>query len=120
MYLGRIVECAGAADLYRDPRHPYTAALLASVPRPDPRATRAAYVLEGSVPDPSNIPPGCAFAERCRYAVERCRVERPELLTPDGGTHAAACHRAGEIDLAADVPRGDIGWLPRAAEGGPR
>jgi oligopeptide/dipeptide ABC transporter ATP-binding protein len=121
MYLGRIVESAAAADLYRDPRHPYTAALMASIPRPDPRAQRAAYVLEGNVPDPSHVPPGCAFHERCRYAVERCRVERPELRGVDGeGTHAAACHRFAEIDLTADVPRDDIGWLQRAAEGGSR
>jgi oligopeptide/dipeptide ABC transporter ATP-binding protein len=121
MYLGRIVECAPSLDLYRDPLHPYSAALMASIPRPDPRAKRVPFVLEGSVPDPSAVPPGCAFHERCRYAVERCSVERPPLVRAgsDGsrGDHDVACHRAAELDLASELPSDAIGWLSRAERG---
>ncbi len=90
MYLGRIVELADAADLYRAPRHPYTQALLSAVPVPDPDHPRARILLKGDVPSPLAPPPGCAFHPRCPHAMERCRRESPPLYTLDNG-HTAAC-----------------------------
>ena len=90
MYLGRIVEHADAARLFADPRHPYTQALLASVPIADPKAKRSAPLIDGDVPSPINPPPGCAFHTRCRYAIDRCRTERPGLQAT-GARHQVAC-----------------------------
>jgi oligopeptide/dipeptide ABC transporter ATP-binding protein len=95
MYLGRIAEIAGAHDLYREPRHPYTQALLSAVPRPDPagRADRKRIVLEGDVPSPVDPPSGCPFHPRCPHPGkdESCRTDLP-LLEGDSGGHSAACH----------------------------
>jgi peptide/nickel transport system ATP-binding protein/oligopeptide transport system ATP-binding protein len=90
MYLGRIVEIAEKRELFANPRHPYTQALLASVPIADPKAKRLVPLIDGDVPSPINPPPGCAFHTRCRYAMDRCRVERPEL-TEIAGPHQVAC-----------------------------
>jgi peptide/nickel transport system ATP-binding protein/oligopeptide transport system ATP-binding protein len=90
MYLGRIVEVADKTALFANPRHPYTQALLASVPVADPRAKRLVPLIDGDVPSPINPPSGCAFHTRCRYAMERCKVERPELADV-GGQHQVAC-----------------------------
>ena len=90
MYLGRIVEIADKDELFRNPRHPYTQALLASVPIADPKAKRAAPLIDGDVPSPINPPPGCAFHTRCRYAIDRCKTERPALQTAGAG-HQVAC-----------------------------
>src|SRR5260221_752882 len=79
MYLGRIVEIADKAELFKNPRHPYTQALLASVPIADPRSKRLKPLVDGHVPSPVNPPSGCAFHTRCRYAIERCKMERPAL-----------------------------------------
>jgi len=100
MYLGRVVEAAPADDIYTRPQHPYTEALLSAIPSPEPRLVRQRIVLKGSVPDPSQPPPGCHFSTRCPYAVERCRIEEPVLrqLTPDD-PHQVACHRAEELNL---------------------
>lgn len=95
MYLGRVVEHAGADDIYRSPRHPYTKALLSAIPIPDPRGQRERIVLSGDVPSPINPPPGCPFHTRCPYAEERCRVEVPQLrnVAPEGKpTHTVSCH----------------------------
>ncbi len=98
MYLGRIVELADADVIYESPRHPYTQALLAAVPVPDPRHPRSAETLEGDVPSPSDPPPGCPFQTRCRFAVDLCRREVPTLEVVPGDTrHLVACHRADEI-----------------------
>jgi peptide/nickel transport system ATP-binding protein len=91
MYLGRIVELAESVALYRNPRHPYTRALLSAVPIPDPAAHRERLVLAGDVPSPITPPPGCAFHPRCPHAEARCRAERPKLLSGHDG-HAVACH----------------------------
>ncbi|MBR0642562.1 ABC transporter ATP-binding protein [Plastoroseomonas hellenica] len=99
MYVGRIVEVAPTDALYRAPLHPYTEALLAAVPAPDPTRRSRRRVAQGEVADPANPPPGCAFHPRCPYAVERCRQERPELM-PAGNGRAVSCHRAGELELA--------------------
>ncbi len=98
MYAGRIVEMAGSIELFHHPRHPYTEALMNALPKPQPGAREGRIVLPGEVADPSNLPDGCAFHPRCRYARERCREEVPALreLEPN---HLCACHRAEEIDL---------------------
>ena len=92
MYLGHVVELADANELMSDPKHPYTQSLLSAVPIPDPRTARKKnrIVLEGDVPSPLNMPSGCPFRTRCRYATEQCAMERPEL-TDRGGGHMVAC-----------------------------
>jgi peptide/nickel transport system ATP-binding protein/oligopeptide transport system ATP-binding protein len=90
MYLGRIVEIADKTELFKNPRHPYTQALLASVPVADPKARRLTPLVDGDVPSPVNPPSGCAFHTRCRHAMDRCRVERPVLLEA-GAQHRVAC-----------------------------
>jgi oligopeptide/dipeptide ABC transporter ATP-binding protein len=98
MYVGRIVETAQTAALYTRPRHPYTEALLAAVPKPDPALRDTVTAPIGEIADPFNPPPGCAFHPRCPYAVERCRVEIPALqeIAP---AHWSACHRTAELSL---------------------
>ncbi len=92
MYLGKVVEIADRQALYEDPLHPYTRALLSAVPIPDPEveARREHSVLRGEVPSPLNPPSGCVFHPRCPVAVDRCRVEVPELREVKAG-HWAAC-----------------------------
>ena len=90
MYLGRIVEIADKTELFANPRHPYTQALLASVPIADPKAKRLTPMVDGDVPSPINPPSGCAFHTRCRYAMDRCKVERPALVEAGEG-HQVAC-----------------------------
>jgi peptide/nickel transport system ATP-binding protein/oligopeptide transport system ATP-binding protein len=90
MYLGRIVEIAGKTELFANPRHPYTQALLASVPVADPRRKSLKPLVDGDVPSPINPPSGCAFHTRCRYAMERCRTETP-VLAEIGSQHQVAC-----------------------------
>jgi oligopeptide transport system ATP-binding protein len=90
MYLGRIVEIADKTELFANPRHPYTQALLASVPVADPRAKRLTPLVDGDVPSPVNPPSGCAFHTRCRYAMPACKTERPGLVAAGAG-HQVAC-----------------------------
>ena len=92
MYLGRIVEMADKVSLFRDPKHPYTEALLSAVPVPNPRIKRRRQILDGDVPSPMNPPRGCAFHTRCPVVEARCRVETPVLRELAPG-HVAACHR---------------------------
>ena len=91
MYLGRIVELAGNADLFSEPLHPYTEALLAAAPLPEPGLRRERRIVQGDVPSPMTPPPGCHFHTRCPYARERCRIETPKLeeVKP---AHWVACH----------------------------
>jgi len=91
MYLGRIVELAATRSLFKDPKHPYTQALLSAVPIPDPAAKRERIILQGDVPSPANPPKGCAFHNRCLYVMEKCKEIRPELLQIKEG-HQVACH----------------------------
>jgi peptide/nickel transport system ATP-binding protein/oligopeptide transport system ATP-binding protein len=90
MYLGRIVELAEKRELFANPRHPYTQALLASVPVANPKTKRLKALIEGDVPSPINPPSGCAFHTRCRYVMERCRIETPKLAET-GSQHKVAC-----------------------------
>jgi oligopeptide/dipeptide ABC transporter ATP-binding protein len=96
MYLGHLMETGGADDVYADPKHPYTRALIAAIPEPDPsRRHRARVVLEGDVPSPINPPSGCVFHTRCPHAEVRCRAEVPELrdvIASDGAARQVACH----------------------------
>src|SRR5947209_5142677 len=91
MYLGKIVEIADKDALFERPLHPYTQALMAAAPIPDPHVTRERIVLQGDVPSPINPPPGCAFHTRCPFAFERCRVEAPALEASADGRQVA-CH----------------------------
>jgi peptide/nickel transport system ATP-binding protein len=93
MYLGRIVESADRAELWRRPVHPYTRLLLASAPRPSGSAERRKIQIPGDLPGPFDLPPGCAFSGRCPLAQSRCREEVP-ALSPISQGHWAACHFA--------------------------
>jgi oligopeptide transport system ATP-binding protein len=91
MYLGRLVEITDADKLYEKPLHPYTKALLAAVPIPDPDVKRDRELLTGDIPSPANPPQGCAFHTRCKVCMEVCKTDRPELKEIEPG-HFAACH----------------------------
>jgi peptide/nickel transport system ATP-binding protein/oligopeptide transport system ATP-binding protein len=96
MYLGKIVEMADAEQLYTQPRHPYTEALLNAVPIPDPQRVRQHQILSGEIPSPIDPPNGCHFHPRCPYAKEICRQEYPALTEQVPG-HQAACHFSSEV-----------------------
>ncbi len=101
MYLGSMVEYTTSNELYKEPLHPYTKALMSSIPIPDPdeEAEKKRIPIEGEIPSPINPKPGCKFASRCKYATDRCRSEQPQLLEviPD---HYVACHKiASEYNL---------------------
>ena len=98
MYLGRVVELAETDVLYESPRHPYTEALLAAVPKPEPRWRDRPVRLPGEVPNPANPPSGCAFHPRCRYAQKLCAEQAPALEEVSPG-HWVSCHFARQLDL---------------------
>jgi len=138
MYLGKLVEVGAVDDLYANPRHPYTVALLSAVPNPNPRIRKRLIVLKGDVPSPAAPPSGCRFHTRCWLyeqlgKPERCSTEDPELRSLNPATHQAACHfaeRVGEpavrqAEAAQDVvataeavvPSADDGAIPVAPTG---
>jgi len=91
MYLGKIAEKGSTEDVIKNPLHPYTEALLAAVPVPDPTARRTEIVVKGEVPSPVNLPSGCRFHPRCPYAQDKCSKEEPELIAT-GKDRFVACH----------------------------
>jgi peptide/nickel transport system ATP-binding protein len=99
MYVGRIVELAETEAIFSAPRHPYTAALLAAVPEPDPRARRKRIMLQGEVANPASPPAGCYFHPRCPHAIDVCRTQAPPSQEISRG-HLVSCHRAHELKLA--------------------
>ena len=98
MYLGNMVEFASSNELYDNPLHPYTKALMSAIPIPDPKEEKkkTRIPIEGEIPSPVNPKPGCRFAARCRYATDLCRSETPKLEEIEKG-HFVACHRVKEI-----------------------
>jgi oligopeptide/dipeptide ABC transporter ATP-binding protein len=102
MYAGRLVESGKTEDIYRRPKHPYTIGLIASVPRLDKPKSKELYTIEGLPPNLVQLSPTvCAFADRCKYAVSKCKQERPVLEEVETG-HRAACFRAHEIEKLAE------------------
>jgi len=96
MYAGKVIERGDAREIYSNPRHPYTVGLLRSVPRLDLPRRAKLDPIEGQPPDLINLPPGCAFRERCRWAVDKCATDTPELVETSDG-HLSACFRADEL-----------------------
>jgi len=94
MYLGQIVEYAPVKDLYAQPKHPYTQALMSAIPVPDPTTKRARIVLEGDVPSPMNPPPGCLFHTRCPKVMEVCKITVPPVVNvgSEESPHRVSCH----------------------------
>lgn len=98
MYLGKIVEMAETEELFKNPKHPYTEALLSAVPVPDPEFQRERIILKGDVPSPINPPPGCNFHPRCPYAQAICSQEEPKFVDY-GNEHFASCHFVNQLKL---------------------
>lgn len=93
MYLGKIVEMAPSKELFSNPVHPYTRALLSAIPEPDPKKVKDRVILKGDVPNPINPPSGCTFHPRCSYACEKCKTDAPQMKHLDE-EHYAFCHIA--------------------------
>lgn len=102
MYVGKMVELAATSELFANPRHPYTEALLSAVPIPEPNRSRSRIILEGEVANPAHPPSGCYFHPRCRYATTQCEHEAPQWreLSPQ---HFVACHHADQLTLKGMV-----------------
>ncbi|TET07575.1 ABC transporter ATP-binding protein [Candidatus Aerophobetes bacterium] len=103
MYVGKIVELASTEELFTNPKHPYTEALLSAVPKADPRYKKKKVLLAGDIADPANPPSGCYFHPRCRYAKEICKGKEPPLINNSGGgdehAHYVACHFKDKLKL---------------------
>ena len=115
MNLGCIVEEADADELFAEPRHPYSRALLSAIPLPQPRARRAKAVLQGEIPSALNPPAGCRFHTRCPFVIARCCTEAPPLAA-DGAGHATACHRVDELPPADAILPAAAGFTPALAK----
>ena len=106
MYLGKIVEIADVEDLFLNPKHPYTEALLSAIPVADPDFVGVRIRLKGDPPSPMAPPPGCQFHPRCAYATSQCSVETPVMRQVAAG-HEASCHFVAELNLrGVDALRG--------------
>ena len=99
MYVGHLVELAPTEEIYLNPRHPYTEALLSAIPRVDPIHKFKRILLPGEVANAADLPSGCCFHPRCKYCTERCKTEVPQWTEVSTG-HYVACHRANELELA--------------------
>jgi len=108
MYAGKIIERGTAREIYSNPRHPYTIGLLNSVPRLDLPRRAKLEPIEGQPPDLINVPVGCSFRARCRWAIDKCATDTPPLANLDEG-HMAACFRAEEMGDAAVLSSGNQG-----------
>ncbi len=113
MYVGKLVEMAPTDELFAAPKHPYTAALLSSVPEPDPRTRSDRIVLQGEVANPADPPTGCYFHPRCPYAIDLCRTTMPQLQEISAA-HFVSCHRAQELQLEGVINDGTARHQPRA------
>ncbi|KKI90150.1 peptide ABC transporter ATP-binding protein [Bacillus sp. SA1-12] len=102
MYVGKMVEMASTEELFANPKHPYTEALLSAKPMPNPRLKKERIILRGEVANPANPPSGCYFHPRCPYAKEICKQEAPAFKDVGGG-HQVACHLANELELKGAV-----------------
>ncbi|MDA4126032.1 MAG: ABC transporter ATP-binding protein [Thaumarchaeota archaeon] len=108
MYLGRVVELAPTERLFENPKHPYTKALLSSVPLPDPSKRKQLAALQGDVPSPVDIPEGCRFMGRCPFGTEKCRAYAPPFVEVEKD-HWIECHydidfgRKSQVELAPQV-----------------
>jgi peptide/nickel transport system ATP-binding protein len=101
MYVGRIAEVGTPQELFESPKHPYTAALMSSVPKHHPSQRSKRYVLEGEVANPASPPTGCYFHPRCPFATDQCKIEVPPLVKSKDGRYVS-CHRADEIELTTN------------------
>jgi peptide/nickel transport system ATP-binding protein/oligopeptide transport system ATP-binding protein len=125
MYLGKMVEMADVDTLYRDPRHPYTVALLSAIPNPSPRIKKKRLVLKGDIPSPANPPSGCRFHTRCWLRERLGNPENCATIDPDfrdiGEGHLVACHWAEEMSTVGREVKEAVGIMPRdpAAKGVP-
>jgi oligopeptide/dipeptide ABC transporter ATP-binding protein len=113
MYLGKLVELADVGELYANPRHPYTVALLSAIPNPSPRIRKKRLVLKGDIPSPANPPSGCRFHTRCWLRErlgnpERCATEEPAFRDIGGG-HLTACHFAEDMNTVGSEVQAAIG-----------
>ena len=103
MYLGKIVEVSSSEEIYQNPRHPYTEALMAAISKHKP-GNRRKIILHGSIPDPSDPPPGCVFHTRCQYVKDICKEVVPKLEAVKGVSGAfVACHRSDELNLKGNI-----------------
>lgn len=102
MYVGKMVEMAPTGELFTNPLHPYTEALMSAIPRPDPRPREKRILLTGEVANPANPPSGCYFHPRCSYCIDICRTEEPKFEEVKPG-HFAKCHRARDLHLTGAV-----------------
>ena len=91
MYLGKIVEIAPSKNIYSEPRHPYTKALLSAIPIPNPKSSEQRTILKGDIPNPANPPSGCTFRTRCQHAMMICSEKTPDMVEV-GPEHFTACH----------------------------
>jgi len=98
MYAGRLVESGPTDVIYGQPRHPYTMGLIQSVPRLDLPRKRKLYVIDGLPPHLAHLPKGCVFSPRCKFVIDKCRQERPDLVDM-GENHLSACFRRDETDI---------------------
>ena len=102
MYAGYIVEYASTIEVYKNPMHPYSIALLGAIPKPDTRKDDDLTIIPGSIPNLISPPSGCRFHPRCAFAEEKCWKEEPELRDTGDG-HLVACHYAGELDFGSSA-----------------